>query len=136
MDAEQIRQLEPEFERFLGRFADCVGVSEAAGADLLLEVSDLIGFELARVALVVDVAEGVEPFAAKDAEPLAQLAKADSQQLSDFCARLVGRDRQHGSQALVNASVKGMLAATFDCFALLDSQDNRLHDPVLTLLDV
>src|SRR5262249_16673910 len=66
--------------------ADLLGVAEATGTDLLFELSDLIRLQLARVALVVDLAEGLEPFVAKDAEPLAQLAGADSQHLGAcFC---------------------------------------------------
>src|SRR5262249_43461480 len=116
--------------------ADLVGVAEAAGAELGLELLDLLRGKFARVALVVDLAEGVEPFVAKAAEPFAQLAEADPQQLSDFFSRLAGCDRQHSSQALVNSPVKGILAAAFDFPALLSSQHNRLHGQVLTLLDV
>src|SRR5262249_44563068 len=82
-DADALEQvLDPgggvaDGEGGLDPVAHLVGVAEAAGADLLSELSDLIGLQLARVALVVELAQRVEPSVAKGAEPLAQLAEAD-----------------------------------------------------------
>jgi hypothetical protein len=50
-----------------GPVADLVRVAEAAGADLRFELSDLVGIEVARATLVVDLAEGLKPLIAEGA---------------------------------------------------------------------
>src|SRR5262249_1830706 len=77
-------------------------------------------------------AERLQPLVAEDAEPLAQLAEADPQQLGDVLSGLARRDRQDGGQALVDAPVQAFLTAPFNCLALLGSQCNRLHAYFLT----
>src|SRR4051812_36650227 len=64
--------------------ADVIRITKAAGADFGLELIDLVRGKFARVALVVQGAEGVEALVAIDTKPFAQLAEADQQQLSDF----------------------------------------------------
>ena len=54
--------------------ADWLGVVERPRGDLLLEPLDPGGPEVARIALVVEGAELIEPLVAVDAEPLADLA--------------------------------------------------------------
>src|SRR6266404_5805035 len=66
-------------EGVLKPLANLIGVAEAAGADLLLELVHLPSGELARVALVVEDAQGVEPLVAIDPQPFAQLAEANPQ---------------------------------------------------------
>src|SRR5262249_17455394 len=69
-------------EGVLKPLADLIGGAEAAGADLLFELVHLPGGEVARVAPVLEDAQGVEPLVAIDSEPFAQLAEADPQQRS------------------------------------------------------
>src|SRR4051812_25389436 len=71
-------------ESLLDPGADVIRITEAAGADFGLELINLAGGKFARVALVVQGTEGVEPLVAIDTKPFAQLAEADQQQLSDF----------------------------------------------------
>src|SRR5262249_16993226 len=71
-------------EGVLKPLTDLLGAAEAAGFDLVLELADLLGGELARVALVVQGTQGVEPLVAIDAKPFAQLAEADPQQAGDL----------------------------------------------------
>ena len=101
-------------EGVLKPLANLIGVAEAAGADLLFELVHLRGGELARVALVVERAQGVEPLVAIDAEPFAQLGEADAQQVSDFFPAGALGHGQDGREALVDTPVKGVLAAAFD----------------------
>ena len=107
--------------------ANLVGVAEAAGADFGFELFDLVRGEFARIALVVEGAEGVEPLVAEDPEPFAQLAEADPQQVSGFFPAVALGDGQDGGEALVNAPVKGRLASSFDLPPLPGGQDNRFH---------
>src|SRR5262249_51143841 len=111
--------------------AELGGVAEATGADLALELLDLAGGEFTGVALVVDLAEDVEAFVAVDAEPVAQLGKADAEQLGDLFPGLASADRQDRGEALVDAPVKGPLASPFDFLPLLRGQLNRLHRRLL-----
>ena len=93
----------------------------------VFELFDLVRGEFAGVALVVEGAEGVEPLVAEDAEPFAQLAEADPQQLGDFFTGFARGDGQDGGEALVDTPVQGFLASPFDLLALLGGQDNRFH---------
>src|SRR5262245_34661876 len=108
--------------------ANLIGVAEAAGADLLLELVDLRGAELAGVALVVQSTQGVEPLVAIDAEPFAQLAVANAQQVSDVFTAFALGNAQDGREALVDTPIRGLLAASFDVAALPRSQENRFHE--------
>src|SRR5262245_52987284 len=117
-----------------GRFdpvADLVGVAEASRADFGLELLDLLWAEFARVALVVDLAEGVEPFVAINPQPLAQLGKADTQQIGHLFSGLASADSQDRGEALVHSPIKGPLASPLDFLLLLRSQLNRFHRRVL-----
>src|SRR5262249_5669667 len=101
-------------ESVLKPLADLVGVAEAAGADLLFELVHLPGAELARVTLVVESTQGVEPFVAIDQKQFAEWAEADPQQVGDFLPAVALGNRQDGGEALVDASVKSFLAESFD----------------------
>src|SRR5262249_30530938 len=107
--------------------ANLIGVAEAAGADLLFELVDLGRGELAGVALVVQSTQSVEPFVAIDPEPIAQLAQANAQQVSNFFTAVARGNGQDGSEALVDTPIKGFLAAACDVATLLGAQDNRFH---------
>jgi hypothetical protein len=91
------------------------------------ELVDLPGGELAGVALGVQSTQGVEPLVAIDAQPFAQLAQADAQQVSDVFTALALGNGQDSGEALVDTPVKGFLAALLDAPSLLGTQDNRLH---------
>jgi len=80
-------------EGVLKPLANLLGVAEAARADLLFELVHLPGGELARVALVVESTQSVEPLVAIDPEPFAQLGEADPQQVSDFLPAFALRKR-------------------------------------------
>src|SRR4029079_7066147 len=64
--------------------ADLVGVVEHPLGDLLLEPPDLGRPAAARIAVVVQGAEWIEPLVAEDAEPLADLASGDTKQCGDL----------------------------------------------------
>ena len=115
--------------------ANLVRVPEAARADLVSESIDLVGGEIARIAPVVEGAEGIQPLVAEDAEPFAQLAEADPQHVGGFITALAFGDDQEGSQALVDTPVECPLASSLDLPSLLWSQDNRLHGGRRWLLD-
>src|SRR5450631_1606961 len=81
-------------EGLLDPVANLIRVAEAARADFVSESIDLAGSEFARIALVVEGAEGVQPLVAEEAEPFAQLAEADPQHVSDFITALALGDGQ------------------------------------------
>src|SRR5215216_3114255 len=136
-DADALEQvLDPgggiaDGEGGLNPVADLVGVAEAARADLGFELLDLLRGKFAGVALVVDRAEGVEPFVAKDPEPFAQLGKPDAQQRGGLSSGLARANRQDRGEALVHPPIEGPLASPFDFLLLRRCQLNRLHRPLL-----
>src|SRR5262249_13164188 len=107
--------------------ADLIGVAEGARGDLLFELVYLPGGELARVALVVQGTQSVDPLVAIDPEPFAQLAQADPQQVNDFLPAFALGNGQDRGEALVDTPVEGSLAAAFDLTPLLGRQDNRFR---------
>src|SRR5208337_3932241 len=82
---------------------------------------------LARVTLVVQGTEGLEPLVAKDAQPLAQLGKTNPQQRSNFLTGPTSGDGQDGGESLVNPSIKRLLTQSFNGLPLLGGQENRFH---------
>src|SRR5262245_54169584 len=74
----------PDPEHLLDPETDLIGVAEASRADLLLEALDLSGGEVARVAPVVQGAEGIEPAVAEQAQPLGELTHAAAEQIGNL----------------------------------------------------
>ena len=103
---------------------------EYARGDLLLEPLDLGGPEAARIALVVQGAEFVQPLVAEDAEPLPDLAGRDPQQVGDLLSAspvIAPEDRR---EPLVDPPVLGVSPSLADVFPLPGSQLDRLHHSV------
>jgi hypothetical protein len=90
---------------FLHSPVGLVGAAETALGDLVLEPPDLVGGELAGVALVKEGAEGVEPLVAEDTEPFAQLGKADAQQLGDLFTGFARGDSQVAVHGVLGVNV-------------------------------
>src|SRR3954449_6352835 len=110
--------------------ADLLGVVKYALGDLLLEPLDLGGPEAARIALVVQGAEFVEPLVAEDPEPLPDLAGRDAQEVGDLLSGppvIAPEDRR---EPLVDPPVRGLSPSIADVFALPGSQLDRLHHSV------
>src|SRR5271169_120504 len=101
-----------------------IRVAEAAGADFLLELLDLLCGKVAWVALVVQGTQDVKSLVAEDAQPLAQLGGTHAQELGDLIAGLAGGDGQDGGEALVEASIVGGFASPVHLLALLRGQLN------------
>src|SRR6202030_4032949 len=68
----------------LNPVADLVGVAETGGADLGFELLNLVRRQVARIALVVQSADGLEPTVAKHTKPFAQLRRTNAQQLRNL----------------------------------------------------
>jgi hypothetical protein len=71
-------------EHLLDPEADLIGGAEAPRADLLLEMFHLSGGEVARVAPVMQGAEGVEAAVAEQAQPLGELPHTAAEQVGDL----------------------------------------------------
>jgi hypothetical protein len=104
----------PDTEGGFDPVADLVGVAKTSGADLPLELFDLVRREVARIALVVQSTEGLEPVVAEDTEPFAQLRQAHTQQLRDFFSGFPPSNSQDGGEALVNPPIQRFLASSLD----------------------
>src|SRR4051812_39075577 len=128
--AEQVLQARDRVGHAEGRLdpgADLLGVVERPRGDLPLEALDLGGPEAARIALVVQGAEFVEPLVAEDAEPLADLAGRDPQEVgADFPASPL-IDPEHGGEALEDPSVRGVSPSLADVLPLPEGQLDHLH---------
>ena len=110
--------------------ADLLGVVEDPLGDLLLESLDLGGPEAARVALVVQGAESIEPLVAEDAEPLPDLAGRDPQQFGDLLSGSPVIAPEHRREPLVDPPVLGVSPPIADVLPLPGSQLDRLHHSV------
>ena len=66
--------------------ADLAGAVEAAGANFRLEVVDLRGGQVARIAVKMKSDQSVETPRAKESQPMANGARFDAEQLDDFGA--------------------------------------------------
>ena len=89
----------PEF--LLEPVADLVRVTKATTGDFGFQLFHLVRGQFARVAFVVQGAQGVEPPVTIDG-PFAQLRQTDTQQFSDFFSGITSGYGQDGCQALVN----------------------------------
>ena len=99
-----------------------IGVVETPLGDLLLEPLDLGGSQPTGIAPVVQCAQLVQALVAGDAEPIADLAAGDAQEVRHLfpCAPLV--DPQEGGEALEDATVAGLSPPVLDLLALLGVQ--------------
>lgn len=72
--------------------ADLAGAVEAAGVNFRLEVVDLRGGQVARIAMTMEGDQSGETARAKEPQPLAYRAWFDAEQLDDFgaCSAVVG----------------------------------------------
>src|SRR3954452_18564603 len=107
--------------------ADLRGVVEEARGDLSLDPLDLGRAEAARIALVVQGAELIQPLVAEDPEPLADLAGRDSQEVGDLRSGPTVIAPEDRREPLVDPSVRGLSPSLVDVLALLGSQPDRLH---------
>jgi hypothetical protein len=87
----------------------------------------LSGGEVARVAPVVQGAEGVKAEVAEQAQPLGQLPHAAAEQIGDLATGLAVSHPEHGREALVDAGVGGLVAAALEFLPLLRVKLYRLH---------
>jgi hypothetical protein len=117
----------PDPEHLLNPETDLIGIAEAPGADLLLETLDLSGGEIARVAPVMQGAEGIEAAVAEQTQPLGELPHAAAEQVGDLGAGLAVGNPEHGGEALVQALVTRLVAAALEVLALLQVEVNWLH---------
>src|SRR5262245_9459630 len=116
-----------DLESVIEPLTDLIGAAERAGADFAFELSNLVGGKFARVTLVVQDTEGVEPLVAKDTKPFTQLAQTDAQQLSNLVPGLPRSNSQDGGEPLVDPPVSRSFAPTFYFPSLLRRQHYRLH---------
>src|SRR5262245_37265391 len=117
----------PDREHLLDPEADLIEVAEASRADLLLEALDLSGGEVARVAPVVQGAEGSVAAVAVQAQPPGELPHAPAEQVRDLESGLAVGNPKHGGEAFVEALVLGLATAALEFLALLPVEVNRLH---------
>src|SRR5947209_5754291 len=102
--------------------ADLVGVVEDARLDLLPDSLDLGRSQAARVALVVQGAEFIEPLVAEDPEPLADLAGRDAHRSGDLLSGspvIAPEDRREPPE---DPPVLGLSPSLADVVPLLRSQ--------------
>ena len=97
--------------------------------DLLSERLDLCGPQPTGIAPVVQCAQLVQALIAEDAEPVADLAAGDSQQLGDLLSGTPLIDPQEGREALEDAAVLSLPSPFTDLSPLLSSQADDLHRP-------
>src|SRR5436305_9809445 len=105
---------------------------EHARLDFLPDSLDLGRSQAARVALVVQGAEFIEPLVAEDPEPLADLAGRDAHQSGDLLSGspvIAPEDRR---EPLEDPPVLGLSPSLADVLPLLRSQLDRLHHSVPT----
>src|ERR1035438_7762481 len=114
-------------EGFREPVADLIRIAETAATDFVLELFDLWGGQVARIALVVQGTQGVEPTVAVDPQPFAQLRETDAQQVRNFPPWLARGDRQDGRESLVEAPIMRSLAPPVDFLTLLVRELNWLH---------
>jgi hypothetical protein len=76
---------EPSTEGRLDPVAYLAGRPEAAGGDLVFEAVELARRESARVALVLQGAEGLQPAALVELPPVANGAGTDAEECGDLC---------------------------------------------------
>src|SRR5262249_46480967 len=117
----------PDTERLIDPEANLIGAAAAPRADLLLEALDLCCGEGARVAPVMQRAEGVEAAVAEHAQPVGELPHATAKQVGDLGTGLAVGHPEHGREALVEALVVRLVTATFEFSPLLRVEMNRLH---------
>ena len=128
--AEQVLDARERVGHAEGRLdpgADLLGVVEGPRGDLSLESLDLGGPEAARVALVVQGAEFVQPLVAEDAQPLPDLAGRDPQEVGDLLSGSPVIAPEHRREALEDPPVRGVSPSIADVLPLLGSQPDRLH---------
>lgn len=68
-------------------FLDLPSAMELAGGNLLLDLVDLDGSQVADIALVVQDQYGIKAFAAVDSQPIAHAARGHLQQIGNFIDR-------------------------------------------------
>jgi hypothetical protein len=108
---------EPSTEGLLDPVAHLGGRLEAAGGDFAFEEVELRRLESARVALVLQGAEGVQTAALVEIEPVADRAWTDTEQGSNLLRGLALVQPQQGGQAVMNADVFLVAAFFFDLLA-------------------
>lgn len=106
-----------------------VGVVEGPLGDLLPEPIDLSGPQPTGIAPVVQRAQLLQALVAEDAEPVADLATGDAQQLGDLLPGAPLIDPQEGGEALEDAAVVGLPSSFTDLLPLLSGQPDDLHRP-------
>ena len=87
--------------------ADLAGAVEAAGVNFRLEVVDLRGGQVARIAVTMEGDQSVETARAKESQPLAYRALLDPEQLDDFGARSTVVNPLQDEQPFEDAGVAG-----------------------------
>jgi hypothetical protein len=117
----------PDPKRLLDPKADLIGAAKVPRADLLLEALDVCGGEVARVATVVQSAEGIEAAVAEQAQPLGDLPHAAAEQVGDLATGPAVGHLEHGGEALVVPLVMRLVAAALEFSPLLRVEMNRLH---------
>ena len=95
---------------------------EGPRGDLLLEPLDLSRSEATRIALVVQGAELIQPLVAEDAEPLADLAGRDTQEVGDHFPASSLIAPEDGGEPLIDPPVRGVSPSIADLLPLLGSQ--------------
>ena len=134
--AEQVLQARDRVGHAEGRLdpgADLLGVVGHPHGDLLLDPPDLGGPEAARIALVVQGAEFIEPLVAGDPEPLPDLAGRDTPEAGDLVSGRSGIAPEDRREPLVDPPVLGVSPSLADVLPLLGSQPDRLHHSAPTL---
>jgi hypothetical protein len=117
----------PDSERLLDPQTDLIGVAEPTRADFLLETLGLTGREVARVAPVVQSAEGIEAAVAEQAQPIGDLPHATAEQVGDLTTGPAVGHPEHGREALADALVGRLVAAALEFLPLLSVKLYRLH---------
>jgi len=105
---------EPSTEGRLDPGAHLTGRPEAAGGDFALEAVELGRLESARVALVLQGAEGLQPATLVELSPVADGARTDAQEGGDlFGGASLAQPQQRG-EAVVKACVLLLAAELFE----------------------
>src|SRR3712207_5584610 len=97
--------------------ADLLGGQEATGGDLGLESLDLSRSEFARVALMAEGTQGLQPLSAKEPEPLADLPFGDTEEFGGLVLGPALGNPQDSGESLGDSLVVGLATAAFDLLA-------------------
>ena len=130
-------------ESYIDPMDNLLGIAKQALGNFVFENLNLARGKFPRITLVVEQAEGSQPFVAVGAEPRPQLPETDVQQFGHILPRASVSHPYHSRESGEDSFVVRLLSLLLDPLPLLFAQDYWFHrmlsphagflDPVLSL---